>query len=667
MPAQAKFNFSSAVFDARRDTIDFRDQMYTPTLVEVPPRIDLAEYQKYKTPILNQGQEGACTGFGLATVANYLLRRRKVSPQVVQVSPRMLYEMAKRYDEWAGENYSGSSARGAMKGWHKHGVCSALVWPYRVGTTDRTLTNTRAVDARRFPLGAYFRVNHKDLVAMHAAMAEVGILFATGNVHKGWDQVKSDGVIEYYPGIEIRGGHAFAIVAYDEVGFWIQNSWSSTWGKGGFARIDYGDWLANSMDVWVARLGVPVELHEDDAASATQSPGAARAVSYSYSELRPHVISLGNDGRFEARGTYGTAQDDVEKIFAEDIPRITQSWKKKRIFLYAHGGLVGEAGFLQRVADYRSAMLGVEVYPLAFVWHTDLWSTVSNILKEAVRLRKPEGVLDSAKDFLLDRLDDTLEGIVRSLRVRVLWDEMKENAWRATATKDGGARHTAHLLAKMMEADPTMEVHIAGHSAGSIFHAPLVQYLSTQGKIASGPLAGKAGLGKKVSSCTLWAPGVRISEFKQTYLPAIQAGGVDRFSLYTLTDEAERDDHCANIYHKSLLYMVARALEGGGGQSWNPDDENRGEPLLGMARFVERDADLTALFDGGHARWVQAPFDAKNPGDSKADGHGAFDDDTPTLMSTLATILFPDKAPEKNIFKFGRSSSSLGDRRRQLG
>ena len=63
-------------FDALPDPLDFRDRMFEPTLVEVPARITLAAYRKWKVPVLNQGKEGACTGFGLATVANYLLRRR---------------------------------------------------------------------------------------------------------------------------------------------------------------------------------------------------------------------------------------------------------------------------------------------------------------------------------------------------------------------------------------------------------------------------------------------------------------------------------------------------------------------------------------------------------------------------------------------------------------
>src|SRR5258705_6698829 len=88
--------------DARPDTPDFRDKLYQATLVEVPPLIPLEDYQQRGVPILDQGQEGACTGFGLATVANFLLRGRRVQPDETQVSPRMFYEMARRYDEWPG-------------------------------------------------------------------------------------------------------------------------------------------------------------------------------------------------------------------------------------------------------------------------------------------------------------------------------------------------------------------------------------------------------------------------------------------------------------------------------------------------------------------------------------------------------------------------------------
>ena len=100
--------------DALPDASDFRDLMYSATLVEVPPRIALEDYRSQGVPVLDQGREGACTGFGLATVANFLMRTRQVDPDNDDVSPLMLYVMAKRYDEWPGEAYAGSTARGAM-------------------------------------------------------------------------------------------------------------------------------------------------------------------------------------------------------------------------------------------------------------------------------------------------------------------------------------------------------------------------------------------------------------------------------------------------------------------------------------------------------------------------------------------------------------------------
>src|SRR4051795_12375058 len=82
---------------ARPDTIDFRDITYVPTLIKVPPSTSLDEYRKIGVPISDQGQEGACTGFALATVANYLLRtlrqRSKGEKSPDKVSPAMLYAM----------------------------------------------------------------------------------------------------------------------------------------------------------------------------------------------------------------------------------------------------------------------------------------------------------------------------------------------------------------------------------------------------------------------------------------------------------------------------------------------------------------------------------------------------------------------------------------------
>ena len=494
------------VLDARPDTLDFRDLMYTPTLVEVPTHVPLGDYMEHGVPVLDQGSEGACTGFGLATVANYLLLRRRVVPDNVRVSPRMFYELARRYDEWPGENYSGSSARGAMKGWHKHGVCSETLFPYKPAKKNdaQGLTDARTSDALRRPLGAYFRVNHKDIVAMHSALAEVGVLYVTCTVHAGWNGVGADGAITQ--SAAITGGHAFAIVAFDDQGFWLQNSWGASWGRQGFARISYDDWLENGTDAWVARLGAPVTLRKLESIASVHASTSAQSNAYSFADLRPHIVSVGNNGALKAGGDYGSTPAELAQIFEQDIPRVTQGWDKPRILLYAHGGLVSEQAATQRLAEYRPPLLGGNVYPLAFIWRTDYWTTITNILKDTVSRRRPEGVLDATKDFMLDRLDDALEPLARVLTGKSAWDEMKQNALAASAP-GGAAVMVADQLKALSKKLPGLEIHMVGHSAGSILLAPVVKLLADRGL--------------KVETCTMWAPACTVELFRANYLPAM--------------------------------------------------------------------------------------------------------------------------------------------------
>ena len=65
-------------YDARPDTLDFRDKMYVPTLIEVPTHVSLDDYRTKRVHILNQGSEGACTGYGLATKTTKITKVTKI-------------------------------------------------------------------------------------------------------------------------------------------------------------------------------------------------------------------------------------------------------------------------------------------------------------------------------------------------------------------------------------------------------------------------------------------------------------------------------------------------------------------------------------------------------------------------------------------------------------
>lgn len=128
----------------------------------------------------------------------------------------------------------------------------------------------------------------------------------------------------------------------------------------GLARISYDDWLENATDVWVARLGAPVKLLHAESYATAYKKVAAQSNTYAYVELRPHLISIGNNGKLKPGSDYGSTPAEVAQTFADDFPRLMgppDAGKPKHLLLYAHGGLVSAEAAVQRVAEYRPALL----------------------------------------------------------------------------------------------------------------------------------------------------------------------------------------------------------------------------------------------------------------------------------------------------------------------
>lgn len=618
------------VFNARPDTMDFRDLVYQPSLIEIPPVVGLDRYRRFGVPVLDQGNEGACTGFGLATVANYLLRRRESDPDVTPVSARMMYEMARLYDEWEGEDYEGASARGAVKGWHKHGVCSDDMWAYRPGEQG-TLTMERTRDAGLRPLGSYYRVNHKSLVDLHAALAEVGIVYATAVVHSNWEDPPGGIIRPRSTNTATLGGHAFAIVAYDARGLWIQNSWGEDWGRDGFALLTYEDWLTSATDTWVAQLGAPVSVVPRRESLGDLGPLSQPHV-YTFRDMRPHVVTIGDDGALASTGTYATKKADLARMI-EQFTSATEDWPQRRAVFYAHGGLVKASHAVTSAARLRTRFLDNQIYPFFFVWHTDWYSTLRNMIDDLFDRWSAQERAGAPLDFVRDRIDDMLEQAAWStLLAKEGWSEIKENGIRATQRKDGGARA---LLDVFHAAHPESELHLVGHSAGSILLAALAQYIGTETS-RTAPVRGK-GLGRSLDSIHLWAPAATMELFRQTFLPLARRGRIDRMTVFALRDQFERDDS-AGPYGKSILYLVSNALEE---RRRIPLLRPDGQAILGLEKFLDDDPGVAELREKNTLDVVVGPTPAGTPGNraSHARTHVAFDTDSVTHMATIARIL----------------------------
>lgn len=635
---------------AAKDPGDLRDRAYQPPPVSLPdawPReADIKNFLGAYTRaglILDQGQEGACTGFGLACVINYLRWRKAGTPdQMGSVSPRMLYDFARRYDEYAGEDYDGSSCRGALKGWHKHGVCLEDDWPYvtgrsvtpRYGWAERATLNT---------LGVYFRVDTRSITDLQAAIHEVGAIFVSAFTHDGWERIANNPrppakhaaipVIPFDGRPSKIGGHAFALVGFNTHGFILQNSWSKNWGRGGFAIIGYADWLANAMDAWVAALGVPgvvVGRLTGAGPGAGAAAGAGQGLWWSEDQAYRHSVVLGNDGRVERYLT----EDEVSRNLLHQACVLPDAWfrgtasARKRVVIYAHGGLNDEAAGIARARAMGRHFTGNDCYPLFLVWKTGLLESIGDIIADAFA-RKPA----LAGWAISDVSDAIVEKTIGRPFARPIWSEMKENAQRGCTPGRGGDLLVTALLQLKETWGNALEIHLVGHSAGSIILGRLLTLLTQR------------GLGESIASLHLYAPACTVEFANQHYAP--HATLMKRLHVHVLSDDNERDDTVAAIYRKSLLYLVSNALE-----------TDLRTPILGLAHVTRPDYggwDGASSTAATLANWRQAASAAglakrwetvtrakvpscRNPETHIAASHGSFDNNVEVFGKTLERI-----------------------------
>lgn len=587
------------LLDARPDRLDLRDLPYRPPVTSLPQRWPddaavaklLPAYRKAGL-VLDQKKDGACTGFGLAAVVNFLRWRTSgyTLDATQRVSPWMFYQLARFYDEWPGERYEGSSARGALKGWHRHGVCLESLW----GARGRRPDSKWAEDAVTRPLGVYYRVERQSVVDLQAAIAQAGAVYVAANVHAGWQikPRKSSAKVSHatLPAITRQpgmGGHAFALVGYNENGFVVQNSWGEDWGADGFALLPYEDWADNGLDAWVAGLGVPLAIGGASGRSGapaqsrqyfvqSRSGGSGllaaahdalteRADVWSEQTAYWHTLVTGNDGALLRRLPQVADGADNARFVAHEqaLARFKTQAKgsPRRLVVYAHGGLNSEGDSIKRIRSLGPAFAGNGLHPLFVTWKSGWAEVIGKMLTDGFRASFP-GEAEPARglgDRILDATDRALEALCRQLLVRAMWSEMKENVTRGEQDGQGIDALAEQIAALASDAGKAFELHLIGHSAGAFVCGRLLTELAARGIGAAG--------------CTLYAPACDLDFALTHFKSAVDSGRLPREALHihALSDRRELEDS-VGPYRKSLLYLVSRALE-----RWHKT------PLLGMA------------------------------------------------------------------------------------
>lgn len=156
---------------------------------------------------LDQGQEGACTGFAMA---HELAARPVVVRNVTNDYARKIYERARQLDEWEGESYSGSSVLGAVKAAQEMGKVIEYRWAFGIDDLILALSWKGPVV---LGINWYEGMYNPD---------EKGFIHVAGN---------------------LAGGHAILARGYSrkKKAILLRNSWGLKWGMAGDCWIGIED------------------------------------------------------------------------------------------------------------------------------------------------------------------------------------------------------------------------------------------------------------------------------------------------------------------------------------------------------------------------------------------------------------------------------------------
>lgn len=157
---------------------------------------------------LDQGREGACTGFGTGHV---LAASPKSRLDIVNETAQLIYYEARRQDEWPGEDYDGSSVNGAMRAARLMGYITEWRWC-------------------------------KTMAEVRHALSYHGPLVIGVNWYTGMFTPNARGLLTISG--TLAGGHALMVAGYkfENGQYWyrLENSWGPAWGDNG------GCWISEA-------------------------------------------------------------------------------------------------------------------------------------------------------------------------------------------------------------------------------------------------------------------------------------------------------------------------------------------------------------------------------------------------------------------------------------
>lgn len=228
MPRNIKFG---AIKD-RRDERAFLHQ--TVPFEKLPPKIDLS---KYLVPVNNQGNLGACTGFGIG--GNIASTFNQLGEKLGWFSPMWIYN-GERLLEGTLDEDSGAQPVDGFRWLVNNGGLLEKYHPYK-DILDKTDPTTWEADGKKcsdlakdYPVLSYVRCVDGE-TGLCSALAQCHFVSLGSPWYESWMEYGENSGSLSQDHSQVAGGHETLLYGYDlkKRVFYGQNSWGEGWGHGG--------------------------------------------------------------------------------------------------------------------------------------------------------------------------------------------------------------------------------------------------------------------------------------------------------------------------------------------------------------------------------------------------------------------------------------------------
>ena len=231
--------YRGKVLDVPETPIDKRDWELREEMLASSESVNSNEFsRRNKTPeVKNQGNIGSCVGHSGRVVYGDTIDFQEKEP-----SAMWIYKKGKIHDPFKGEDYSGTTIKGACRGLIKEGCCEEKYWPYQ-DSEDTEMLDGAKENAIQYKIKAYYVIpKHQHDLIKKALLKET--LWTSFKVNTQFYYTGKNGIVdtEKYLKSKPAGGHAVAMTGWRYIEgnlYWeFQNSWGTSFGNRGFFYLE---------------------------------------------------------------------------------------------------------------------------------------------------------------------------------------------------------------------------------------------------------------------------------------------------------------------------------------------------------------------------------------------------------------------------------------------